>query len=86
MTAREMFEKLGYECDNGSDGILYAKYIELKNGDIANCHIHFDKVDKTIEKDVSGAMFSMKHYNSKITLEEYEAIQEQIEELGWLDV
>lgn len=85
MNAKEMFEKLGYECDIGSDGILYSKYIDLKNGDIAICHINFDKVDKTIEKDVSGAMFSMKHYNSKITLEELKAIQQQLKELEWLD-
>ena len=83
-TAKEMFEELGYECDISCDGILYAKYIDLKD-DVAICHIHFDKVDKTIEKDVSGAMFNMKHYNSKITLEEYIAIHQQMKELGWLD-
>ena len=84
MNAREMFEKLGYECDNGTDGILYAKYIDIKD-DIANCHIHFDKVDKTIEKEVFGAAFNTKYYHSKITLEEYKAIHQQMKELGWLD-
>lgn len=82
-TAKEMFEELGYECDIGSDGILYAKYIDLKD-DVAICHIDFDKVNKTIEKDVSRAMFDVKHYNSKITLVEYMAIHKQMEELGWL--
>lgn len=83
MTAREMFKVLGYECDVGCDGILYSKYMDLPNGDFAHCQIHFDKVEKRIEKDVSQAGFSMKHYHSEITLEELEAINKQVEELGW---
>lgn len=83
MKAKEMFKKLGYECDVGCDGILYSQYIDLPNGDVANCQIHFDKVDKIVEKDVSQAGFSMKHYNSRITFEELKAINQQVKELNW---
>lgn len=83
MSAKELFEELGYECDVGCDGILYSQYIDLPNGGVASCQISFDKVNKIIEKDVSQAGFSMKHYNSKITLEELKAINKQVEELGW---
>lgn len=85
MNAKEMFEKLGYACDEGCDSITYSKYIDLKNGGVAHCYIDFDKVNKIVEKDKSEAGFSHKHYNSKITLEELQAINQQVKELGWLD-
>lgn len=83
MTAKEMFEKLGYECDVGCDGISYSQYIDLPNGDVANCQIDFDKVNKTVDKKVVQAGFGTKHYPSRITFEELKAINKQIEELGW---
>lgn len=83
MTAKEMFEKLGYSCDVSYEGILYSQYIDLPNGDVANCQIDFDKVQKIVEKEVRQAGFSMEHYNSRITFEELKAINKQIEELGW---
>ena len=83
MKAKEMFKKLGYECDISCDGILYSQYIDLPNGDVANCQIHFDKVDKIVEKDVRQAGFSMKHYNSRITFEDLKAINQQVKELNW---
>ena len=83
MSAKETFEELGYECDVSCDGILYSKYVDLPNGNVANSQIEFDNVDKIVEKYVSQAGFSMKFYNSKITLDELKAINKQVEELGW---
>ena len=83
MTAKEMFEKLGYECDVGCDGILYSQYIDIPNGDVANCQIDFDKVNKTVEKKVVQAGFGTKRYRTIINIEELKAINKQIEELGW---
>lgn len=84
MSAKELFKELGYECDISCDGILYSKYKDLPNGGVAHCYIDFDKVNKIVEKDESQAGFGQKHYNSKITLEELQAINKQVEEL-WGD-
>ena len=82
MTAKEMFEKIGYACDVSYDGILYSKYVD-ENGCVNLKQIDFDKTNKTVEKSVSKAGFDMKYWNSKITLKELQAINKQVEELGW---
>ena len=83
MKAKDMFEKLGYACDVSYEGILYSQYIDLPNGNVANCQIDFDKVQKTVEKEVRQAGFGMEHYNSRITFEELKAINQQVKELNW---
>jgi hypothetical protein len=82
MSAKEMFEKLGYARDESYDGILYSKYVD-ENESVNLWQIDFDKVNKTVEKSVSKAGFDMKYWNSKITSEELKAINKQVEELGW---
>ena len=77
MTAKEMFEELGYRCENGYITDLYfIKQILKKQGD--NYIIHFDLNDKSFSK--------YRSYNGAdvfINLQEFKAIQKQIEELNW---
>ncbi len=73
MRARELFEKLGYEYYEGSYSIEYLKPSE----DLFET-IKFDKEDKTFYKQT-------KYEAGDITLEELQAINKQIEELGWND-
>lgn len=82
-SARELFEELGYECDESCDGILYAKYIDSDRCGVEQRSISFDKVDKTVEKYVGEAGFSHKYYRAYINLKELQAINKQVEELGW---
>lgn len=83
MTAKEMFKDLGYECDVSCDGILYAKYIDSDKCGVEQHSISFGREDKTIEKYVGDAGFSHKYYRAYITLKELQAINKQVEELGW---
>lgn len=83
MSAREMFEELGYECDESCDGILYSKYIDSDRCGVEQHSISFDKVDKVIDKYVGEAGFSHRNYIAYIYLDELKAINKQIEELGW---
>lgn len=75
MTAKEIFEKLGYEQHNSRYEIIYnmgnLKYIDDYR------YISFNKENKTIEVDDSStAPFYLQ-------IEELKAINKQIKELGW---
>ncbi len=82
-SARELFEELGYECDESYDGILYAKYIDSDRCGVEQHSISFDKVDKTVEKYIGEAGFSRKYYGAYINFKELQAINQQISELSW---
>lgn len=75
MKADEMFEKLGYKVEHH---IAYIKYNqEIKQNccdDVKELQIWFYPFDETFEK-VGGL----------ITLEELQAINEKVKELGWLN-
>lgn len=77
MTAKEMFEEMGYRIWGKTDSNLkYAKKIDIE-------------VEQYIDIDLKSKMFCK--YKKRIsecrelfiTLEEFKAIQKQIEELGW---
>ena len=75
MTAKEMFEKLNYfEASYPySDELVY----NYTTSDIEDYrYIAFNKIDKYIEFDDCTSEF-------KLSLEELQAINKQIEELGW---
>ena len=76
-SAREMFEELGYECDKSCDGILYSKYI----GDILY-QIDFDNCNKWVKKQRIKELFEPSE-SAYIDIKELQAINKQIEELGW---
>ena len=84
MTAKEMFEKLGYTHNLNFNGyintnpkphITYEKNIEN-----IRVLISFDLRKKSYYKSVILYNDEFKH----ITLEEHKAIQQQTKELGWL--
>ena len=78
MKAKEMFEKLGYELKQGIDFLLYVLESE-ENPDI-QYYIEFNTDVKIIIIDTNH-----KDFINDITLKELQAINKQVEELGWLD-
>lgn len=75
MTAKEMFQELGYEKYMYSNGIRYTneqteQNIEFENGGFIN--IYNTCCNKPNDIEV-------------LIVEEIQAINKQIEELGWLD-
>ena len=77
MSAKEMFEKLGYKKTNviNPDGC-----IDYVNTNEEYSEIYFDKNFKMITKHYLN--FGVAY---PITLEELQAINQQVKELGWLD-
>lgn len=79
MTAKELFEEIGYEEITEVVSLSCVKcYINYKSLNI----IYFD-YDKTVEKHAGEAGFSHKYYRVHINSKELQAINKQIEELGW---
>lgn len=72
MEAKEMFKKLGYEYKNYAGYISYEK--EINN---TTHFISFDNKNHTVTKhQISDRYLS-------ITMKELQAINKQVEELGW---
>lgn len=79
MTAKEMFEKLGYEIDiltNYALGYIRKKATENVEKTITFLNTGTFQYFTIIESDRN---------NPTISLEELQAINKQVEELGWLD-
>lgn len=74
MTAREMFESLGYE---------YCKYYDRDR----IIQYYNEKEDIQFLFWIAEQEFSVSEYGElkNITVDEFKAIQKQMEELGWLD-
>ena len=81
MSAKEMFEKLGYTYSKGTDYIDYYyvnnKTIFKNNIDVIY-NILFNLEDKTILIDTDHP-----DYANDISIKELQAINKQVEELGW---
>lgn len=75
MTAREMFEKLGYKKCAFGDCIVYEK------GSIMRYIIQFNLKDKIF---YSYTECGMANSIKSLTANELKAIQKQKEELGWI--
>lgn len=77
MSAKEMFEKLGYMKEEDDYSITYSKDILDKQtfGYVDSEMICFDDIYKSV-------YFTNK---SHITLDELQTINKQVEELGWLE-
>lgn len=74
MSAKEMFEKLEYTYSETKEEIIYTH-----KGSFCGWSIIFDKTDKFI----LPAQNDFYHTSIGISLEELQAINKQIEELGW---
>lgn len=81
MTAKEMFEKLGYACDESCDGILYSKWVYENDTDY-EIQINFEKNPICFRKTRTKEVFNPSRPDD-ITLQELQAINKQVEELGW---
>lgn len=78
MAAKEMFEKLGYELNENEWDLTYTKDIIHNQFYTSPITINFRKFnEKTVEKyDLNGNVVPIYMY-------ELQAINKQIEELGW---
>lgn len=75
MTAREMFEKLGYKKCAFGDCIVYEK------GSIMRYIIQFNLKDKIF---YSYTECGMANSIKSLTANELKAVNKQVEELGWI--
>lgn len=72
MNAREMFKSLGYECSKYYDRNKIIQY--------------YNEEDVQFLFLIAEQEFSVSEYGElkNITVDEFKAIQQQMEELGWL--
>ena len=87
MSAREMFEKLGYKCLGGSDYIAIKYYKRVKQGEYYSTFdidITFYSTSKTVSV-VANECGKNKYKLGimDIDMELLQAINKQVEELGW---
>lgn len=78
MSAKEMFETLGYEQEKDKYTILYKKYFEKVN---QNGYIIFDFKSKTVSLTMDDGIASRLDIDMKLL----KVINMQVEELGWND-
>ncbi len=74
MTAKEMFEKLGYTLEK----VIDDRYINYASKEVRLAEFYFDTKRKTFTKQIINSAIT-----EPITLEELQAINKQVEELGW---
>lgn len=78
MSAKEMFEELGYVYSKDEEGIYYLKYfIET------NCYMKIEFIFELKDIFIYLENNASNVYTS-ICLQELRAINKQVEELGWL--
>lgn len=70
MSAKEMFEKLEYKQEIYTNSIFYYEDSSY------DYYIAFNQLDKSI---------NINKYINEITLEELQAINQQVKELGWIN-
>lgn len=82
MSAKEMFEELGYELDERNPKeILYKMKWEISSTN----WISFDIEHKCFNCFITSDSPFTPSKSSKVSLEELKAINKQVEELGWND-
>ena len=86
MTAKEMFEKLGYkqEDDSFNKGIHY-HLVQIVSGDECHYGITFNKETKSYHTYAYGWFKNGVNFDSNLSINNklHQAINKQIEELGW---
>ena len=80
MTAKRMFEKLGYELTTDDQ---YCKLYNRVN-DKYSINISFEKQDKAFVKFYYEEGGYLRDYTEIIDMKEFKAIQKELKELGWL--
>ena len=82
MSAKEMFEKLGYKqlgSFKPDDNYIVIAWDKEKHGDRFTIYFYGDKEVRVVMETKRGEI-----YPPIVELEELQAINKQIEELGWL--
>ena len=81
MTAKEMFEKLGYVQTVNSDGLI--EYINYNHTAIGYIYVRFDLYWKSYEVGYFGDETKIERAVVATTAE-HKAIIQQVKELGWI--
>lgn len=79
MSAKEMFEELGYMYNEIPNGIDYTYKCFISD----TTHIRFNLINKSFAKYTSSDSPFTPVVVEHISIEELQAINKQIEELGW---
>lgn len=84
MSAKEMFKKLGYKLDEQENCLVYWKVAKKQQLNFYNMQneiqIEFNFNYKTVEK---RELMQLDENSNIIILQELQAINKQVEELGW---
>lgn len=84
MSAKEMFKEAGYKLDKQATYLIYWKVAEQQRINAYynrnEVQIEFNLYYKTIEK---RELMNLDENSNIITIEEWKAINKQVEELGW---
>ena len=82
MSAKEMFEELGYKFSYNQDkSVMQYEKKEIQWRETGQTNINFDLEDKTIDTIFRGSISN--NLPPIFTSNEIKAIIKQIEELGW---
>lgn len=82
MNAKEMFEALGYEQTTNSDKAI--EYTDDSHGDGDYKYVSFNRMWKEYEVGYFDGYDAKRKEPIDVSIEEHEAITEQMKELGWL--
>ena len=82
MTAKEMFEALGYEQVTNNDNFI--EYMDDSHGDGDYTYITFSRMWKEYEVGYYDGYETKRREPMKVSIKEHEAITKQMKELGWI--
>ena len=81
MTAKEMFEKLGYEQITNNDNLIKYKNDSLGDGDYT--YVSFNRIYTEYEVGYYDG-YNKTRNPLWVSIQEYKAITKQLKELGWI--
>ena len=88
MTAKEMFEQLGYErrlIHSDTKKVLATMYVKEydKNDEVIICFVNNSKTYRV--ENVEGRKNHENIYATSVDIETHQAITQQMKELGWIE-
>jgi len=82
MTAKEMFEALGYEQTTNNDNLI--EYRDDSHGDGDYAYVCFNFMWKEYEVGYYDGYVTKTNEPMYVSIKEHEAITKQMKELGWI--
>ena len=82
MTAKEMFEALGYEQTTNSNNLI--EYTDDSHGDGDYAYVRFNRMWKEYEVGYFDGYETKTDLVTVVSIKEHEAITKQMKELGWI--